>query len=126
MDGVPVIIASTSSFDVEATVIWGDDDGPDCLGDAGIDSIGYNLGSDGTCDLDQPTDITGTDPELGGFLDNGGSTHTRLPDAGSPLVDAIPAGTDDLCDGTYGTDQRGIERPQGSGCDIGAVEREVD
>jgi len=37
---------------------------------------------------------------------------------GSPAVDAAPADAD-----CPATDQRGNPRPQGGGCDIGAVER---
>jgi hypothetical protein len=46
-----------------------------------------------------------------------------LPAATSPLLDAVPvAGCQ--ADGAEGitTDQRGITRPQGAGCDVGAVE----
>jgi len=57
--------------------------------------------------------------------DNGGTTQTRLPQPGSPLIDAIPNAS---CQtgGASGitTDQRGLPRP-GAGspaCDIGAVE----
>ncbi|HEY6555688.1 MAG TPA: choice-of-anchor Q domain-containing protein [Polyangiaceae bacterium] len=49
--------------------------------------------------------------------DNGGPVRTRAPFAVSPLIDKIPAGA---C--TIATDARGIKRPQGSACDIGAVE----
>jgi hypothetical protein len=43
--------------------------------------------------------------------------------AGSPLVDAIPAGSCQA-DSAAGiaTDQRGLPRPALTGCDIGAVE----
>jgi hypothetical protein len=37
--------------------------------------------------------------------------------SGSPVLDAIPA---EQC--ALPTDQRGVARPQGAGCDIGAVE----
>jgi hypothetical protein len=52
---------------------------------------------------------------------NGGLTKTMLPSGG--LIDAIPilscrAGNA----ATVTADQRGISRPQGAGCDIGAVE----
>lgn len=46
---------------------------------------------------------------------NGGRTLSHLPLAGSPAFDAIPS-----C-GLF-ADQRGIRRPQGNGCDIGAIE----
>lgn len=54
---------------------------------------------------------------------NGGSTETREPEPGSPLVDAIPTAA---CHDVVETDQRGVGRPQSGGCDIGAVEREPD
>ena len=62
-------------------------------------------------------DLLGVDPQLGPLADNGGPTLTMLPAPGSPVIDAIPT----PC-GTV--DQRGVVRPQGSGCDIGAVEVE--
>ena len=47
--------------------------------------------------------------------DNGGATSTMVPAAGSLLDAAV----DSYCSST---DQRGVGRPQGSHCDIGAVE----
>jgi predicted outer membrane repeat protein len=47
-------------------------------------------------------------------------TQALLDD--SPAIDAIPVAS---CT-TPGTDQRGVERPQGAGCDIGAFEAEPD
>jgi len=57
-----------------------------------------------------------TDPLLGPLADNGGPQQTMALGAGSP---AINAGNSTACPAT---DQRGIGRPQGSGCDIGAYE----
>lgn len=57
------------------------------------------------------------DPKLGALQDNGGATPTMLPAAGSAAIDT---GT---CTGAPTTDQRGVARPQGNTCDIGAVER---
>jgi hypothetical protein len=45
---------------------------------------------------------------------NGGFTPTHLLQAGSPAIDAGSC--------VVGTDQRGIPRPQGPACDLGAVE----
>ncbi|MFN2270319.1 MAG: choice-of-anchor Q domain-containing protein, partial [Anaerolineae bacterium] len=82
-------------------------------GDAGV--IGFTLG------------ITDIMPAAGVLLDdilnptladNGGPTLTHALVPGSPAIDAIPI--DDA--GCTGTDQRGVTRPQGAGCDIGAVE----
>ena len=58
-------------------------------------------------------------PLLGPLQDNGGFTQTMALGTGSP---AINAGDDTNCPPI---DQRGIARPQGSHCDIGAYEVEV-
>ncbi len=61
-------------------------------------------------------DLTGKNPQLGPLQDNGGPTPTMALAATSPAVDA---GDDSSCPAT---DQRGISRPQGPHCDIGAFE----
>lgn len=66
--------------------------------------------------------VLNTPPQLGPLQDNGGGTPTHLPLAGSPLIDAAPD-CQDTSDTAITTDQRGVARPQGSACDIGAVER---
>ncbi|WP_395684141.1 choice-of-anchor Q domain-containing protein [Dokdonella sp.] len=55
--------------------------------------------------------------DLGPLQDNGGSTPTMMPGPTSAAIDAIAP-----VDCVQTTDQRGIVRPQGTGCDIGAVE----
>ncbi|WP_345309022.1 choice-of-anchor Q domain-containing protein [Candidatus Villigracilis saccharophilus] len=60
--------------------------------------------------------IIGSDPLLGPLANNGGPTQTMALLSGSP---AINAGDDADCEAT---DQRGVTRPQGSHCDIGAYE----
>jgi hypothetical protein len=59
-------------------------------------------------------------PKIGLALlgDHGGPTPTIVPDATSPAVDAIPTAS---CPAPV--DQRGVHRPKGPACDIGAVER---
>jgi hypothetical protein len=52
---------------------------------------------------------------LGPLTNNDGPTETHALVAGSPAIDAAGA----TCSAT---DQRGIARPQGADCDIGAVE----
>lgn len=61
------------------------------------------------------------DPMLGPLRDNGGPTHTMEPGLASPAIDA---GNDAVCqtDPVGGHDQRGVVRPVGLHCDIGAVE----
>jgi len=55
------------------------------------------------------------------LADNGGPTKTIALLAGSPAIDTIPVGTNG-CGSTITQDQRGVSRPQGSRCDIGAYE----
>jgi hypothetical protein len=94
----------------------------DCTGL--ITDAGYNLDDDGSCGFSAGghsySDVA---PYLGPLQNNGGPTDTEEPALGSPLLSDIPAGTS--ADGVTlcpGTDQRGVARPQGSQCDIGAVE----
>lgn len=61
------------------------------------------------------------DPLLGALANNGGPTLTHLPGAGSPVINAIPIGTND-CGNPITIDQRGTIRPLSSGCEKGSVE----
>jgi hypothetical protein len=83
-------------------------------------SAGFNLSDDNSCEVyfNQTGDRNRTDPKLEVIADNGGpaKTLTQLPLQGSPLVDG------GICIPTITTDQRGVLRPQGAACDIGAVE----
>jgi hypothetical protein len=90
-------------------------------------SNGFNFSDDASCGFSAGTDKQNAgDPNLGPLANNGGNTETRLPQPGSPLIDAIPTASCQA-DGAAGitTDQRGVTRPQGPGCDIGAVEVQV-
>lgn len=101
--------------------------GTNCANLAGTTSNGFNFSDDSSCGYTASTDKQSAgDPGLGPLGDNGGPTQTRLPQPGSPLIDAIPVASCQA-DGASGitTDQRGVSRPQGPGCDIGAVEVEV-
>jgi hypothetical protein len=80
-------------------------------GSGGSAAWNSTFGTDGGGNLD-------VDPLLGALADNLGATSTMLPAAGSPAIDA---GNDASCPAT---DQRGVVRPQGAHCDIGAVERQ--
>jgi CSLREA domain-containing protein len=76
----------------------------------------HNLDSDNTCLLTGPGDLPGTNPLLGPLADNGGPTDTHALLAGSPALDA---GNNSTCPAA---DQRGVIRPQGPFCDMGALE----
>ncbi|MBN8887420.1 MAG: Ig-like domain repeat protein, partial [Rudaea sp.] len=60
------------------------------------------------------TNMVAGDPKLGALGNYGGAVLSVLPGGGSAAIDA---GTCQLPD-----DVRGVPRPQGAGCDIGAVE----
>jgi hypothetical protein len=91
--------------------------GEDCHAGPAVTSFGHNLDSDGTCNLTAIGDIPNVDPLLGPLqLNEPGSTETHALLPGSPAIDA---GDDSACPST---DQRGVPRPQGSRCDIGAYE----
>ena len=99
-------------------------------GDCGIANIaaqppasnGFNLASDFTCTLRGPGDKPGIrDVRLGPLaLNPPGTTKTHALLDGSPAIDAVLNGCP-----PPGTDQRGVTRPQGPACDIGAYEKIV-
>lgn len=98
--------------------------GPDLLGT--IATGGHNLfgtTSGATITLG-PGDLVNPTPLLGPLGSFGGPTQTIPLLAGSPAIDA---GSDAVCAGaTVGNkDQRGITRPFGVHCDIGAFEYQV-
>jgi CSLREA domain-containing protein len=82
-----------------------------------IQSAGHNLDSDGSCFLTAAGDLPKHNPLLGPLADNGGPTDTQALLSGSPAINAGAA------DGCPQYDQRGVPRPHGAGCDIGAYER---
>jgi hypothetical protein len=80
---------------------------------------GYNLDSGTSCGFSTSNhSLSNTDPKLGPLAHNGGPTQTTTLLPGSPAIDA--GGTS--ANGCPPTDQRGVSRPQGSACDIGAYE----
>jgi chitodextrinase len=81
---------------------------------------GYNLDSGSSCGLSSAKhSLSNTAPQLDALAPNGGPTQTMALPWSSPAFNAIPTSVSG-CSGS--TDQRGIARPQGSGCDIGAFE----
>ena len=91
--------------------------GGNCLDFAGaITDGGYNLDSGDTCGFNATTSHVGIDPLLAPLGNYGGrvSTVALLPD--SPAIDS---GT---CSGAPDVDARGVARPSGAACDIGAFE----
>jgi hypothetical protein len=94
-------------------------DGPNCSGTVGTDGDNL-LGALAGCTFtpfasDHPNVAA---PGLGTLAPNGGPTQTISLQATSPAVDAIRAAR---CPAHK--DQRGVKRPQGPRCDVGAFER---
>jgi hypothetical protein len=83
-------------------------------GGKGIVSAGHNLDSADECGFHSAGDLTGANPHLGGLAANGGVVQTQALLAGSAALDA---GAE-----CAATDARGVPRPQGAACDIGAFE----
>jgi CSLREA domain-containing protein len=104
--------------DIFSTIIAGNSPGPNCktLDGYTITSLGRNLDSGSTCAFSSPGDLINSDPRLGPLQNNGGQTYTHALQPGSPALNA--AGTA----GCPPKDQRGLSRPQGPACDIGAFE----
>ncbi|MCW3016121.1 MAG: hypothetical protein JWO02_3213 [Solirubrobacterales bacterium] len=86
------------------------------LGTSTLASIGSNHA--GRVDVIGGATSTGTwtqrKAQLGPLADNGGPGQTMMPQEGEASIDAAT--------GCSGIDQRGVARPFGSGCDLGAVE----
>jgi hypothetical protein len=110
--------------------------GPDCAGAdyAAMVSAGYNLiGSTYGCSFFTATtgDQVGTyenpiDPRLQPLGSNGGLTLTHALQLDSPARNAgNPASPGSGGDACLATDQRGVARPFGDACDIGAYEADV-
>lgn len=86
-----------------------------CIDYQGTLTASNNLADDDNCG---PGFVNSPSILLGPLADNGGPTQTMALLPGSAAIDA---GDDTACPAT---DQRGVTRPQGAHCDIGAYEAE--
>lgn len=94
-----------------SVIVAGNTGAANCEGE--VSDGGGNLSfPDATC-----PGVSG-DPLLGPLGDNGGPTATMALGNGSAAIDRVPPSA---C--PVPVDQRGLSRPQGPGCDIGAFER---
>lgn len=82
-------------------------------------SLGHNIDSRNECHFVAGTDRVNTDPGLEPLADNGGPGPTKAFAATSPAFDAGDPGT------CPATDERGVNRPRGAACDIGAFELQL-
>lgn len=123
---------SGSAFNVHNTIIAQNTaaTGPDAnnpagtFTDSGGNLIGVSGAGSGNTGFTAASTLKGTvasplDPLLGPLANNGGPTLTSALLAGSPAIDKATG-----CP-PPATDQRGVSRPQGPACDIGAFEFQV-
>ncbi len=104
--------ASNSNVAIRNSIIWGSSRGQIVDESNSYSDVSYSIvenGYSGTGNLTQ-------DPLLQGLANNGGFTQTMALD-----VDSSAINNGDLTN-CPATDQRGVTRPQGIGCDIGAYE----
>jgi hypothetical protein len=109
---------SCSDVTLNGTIVAGSTAGANCTGAAPSESSGYNLDSGSSCAFSKPTDVSHANPLLWPLADNGGQTQTAALQAGSPAVNA----GGQRSNGCPATDERGVPRPQGPACDVGAYE----
>ncbi len=125
-----------------ASTLLAGNQGANCGNWRGSD-LGYNLSTDISCFFGSANhsrnDVPIDDLHLGTLGDHGGPAETIPLLANSVAIDAIPVDGDNHCLNAGGQpitdpvtstpiaiDQRGIERPQGPGCDIGAYEFQAE
>lgn len=115
-------IYNTGKLDYANTIVANSLLGGDCVSNALYFTQNLNnLVKDGSCSTNAVNFKVG-DPQILSLADNGGLTQTMALLSSSPALDA---GNNTVCAAApiNNLDQRGISRPQGAVCDIGAYER---
>ncbi len=110
------IFDDASSPTLQDSILWGD--GSEVFNKSGSPVVLDTIVQDG-CPSGSSlcTNVLTGDPKLGPLQANGGFTKTMALGAGSAALDT--GATDSLC---AANDQRGVLRPQGLACDMGAYE----
>jgi len=107
---------------LQNTILYENEPGGDCRGaivDGGHNLVFSKPSLKGI--VTEPCDLSGfngEDPKLAPLAANGGPTQTMRLQAASAAIDQVPASGA----GCPATDQRGVGRPGGTACDIGAYE----
>jgi predicted outer membrane repeat protein len=117
------VVANAAATSVGSTILSNNTGGTAC--DGTITDNGFNLlfnTTAGSCVFDAANDVTGADPELSALTLNAPATlvPTMALSATSPALDVVTTGCPPPA-----TDARGVTRPQGDACDIGAFELAV-
>jgi hypothetical protein len=119
--GSTIVANNTKEVSIDPTVTA---DSDLASSDAGAYTADHSLieTTDGASVTDGGANVLGIDPQLGSWVDNGGTTPTELPATTSPVIDAGIANS-------LTADQRGEVRPAdriptnvADGTDIGAIE----
>jgi hypothetical protein len=109
------LFSTNGSLTLRNTLLAYSPSGSNCFGSAFTDE-GNNISSDASCPFTASGSKSNSDPVLAPLDDYGGPTPTMPLLAGSPAIDGASSA---FCPPT---DQRGIARPFGPACDIGAFE----
>ncbi|HEX7102833.1 MAG TPA: choice-of-anchor Q domain-containing protein [Nitrolancea sp.] len=125
------VATGNSNVTISNSILDDESDRNECS-PAGTIKGGFNLVSDDSCVTSATSNvISASHPlSLGPLQFNGGQTQTMLPSENSTgVIDRIPVANCVAADASnpgatiaVTTDQTGINRPQGSRCDIGAAE----
>lgn len=116
-----VNVGNPTNVTLKNTLLAGNTGG-NCSG--GVVDGGNNLDDGASCNFSTNNQsLSSTDPLLGTLGNYGGLTQTIPLLPGSPAIGAGDATTcADTTQGASNVDQRGVTRPQGTVCDIGAFE----
>jgi HYR domain/Right handed beta helix region len=112
-------IFNSGTLIIKNSIVANSASGGDCFSSGTFTASGTNFTTDGTCP--GLTQVTPAQLNLGPLQDNGGPTQTHALLPGSVAIDAAKDCTD-ANGNPVTTDQRGIGRPQGKACDVGAYE----
>ncbi len=88
VDNLPRNIAAGATVQLAGSIVFDSNENPSCAGSGSLISNGYNLASDGSCNLNGTGDQPFSDPMIGPLQDNGGLIRTMALAPGSPAIDA--------------------------------------
>jgi len=117
--GVGGAIANYDTLNIKNSIVGSCPEGDCCSSSGPWNAFGVGFDTDGTCA--GFTQKTPAQLNLGPLADNGGATRTHALLSGSAAIDAATDCTD-LAGAAVTTDQRGLARPFGEHCDVGAYE----
>lgn len=114
-------VGNSGELTLSNSIIVGNGESLECGGLVPVTSKGYNLHTDGSCNAVSTGELPFGYAGLDGLSANGGIGFTHALLASSEAVN-----NGNCSDGAVALDQRGIARPQGRACDIGAYELAVN